>query len=85
MFEAALDLIDRPWAGHREKVRGEWDALVGRVRRASGTVLVRREILASATTDQIDRVMRDRRVPSSTSSTRHGTSDGRSPPSGRSR
>jgi hypothetical protein len=59
MFEAALDLIDRPWAGHREKVRGEWDALVGRVRRAPGTVLVSHEILASATTDQIDRVMRD--------------------------
>ena len=33
--------------------------LVGRVRRAPGTVLVSHEILASATTDQIDRVMRD--------------------------
>jgi hypothetical protein len=59
MFEAALDLIDRPWAGHRERVHGEWDALVGRVRRASGTVLVSHEILASATTEQIDRVMND--------------------------
>jgi hypothetical protein len=59
MFEAALDLIDRPWAGQREKVHGEWDALVGRVRRASGTVVVSHEILASATPEQIDRVMRD--------------------------
>ncbi|HET6560315.1 MAG TPA: hypothetical protein VFG72_00420 [Marmoricola sp.] len=59
MFGAALDLIDRPWAGYRDKVHGEWDALVGRVRRSSGTALVSHEILASATTEQIDRVMRD--------------------------
>ncbi len=59
MFPAALDLIDRPWAGHREKVRGEWAALMGRIRRTSGTVLVSHEILASATTEQIDKVRRD--------------------------
>ena len=59
MFEAALDLIDRPWAGHRDRVHGEWDALVGRVRRAPGTAVVSHEILASATPEQIDRVMRD--------------------------
>lgn len=59
MFEAALDLIDRPWAGQRERVHGEWDALVGRVRRAPGTALVSHEILASATPEQIDRVVRD--------------------------
>jgi hypothetical protein len=59
MFPAALDLIDRPWAGQREKVHGEWDALVRRVRRTTGTALVSHEILASATTEQIDKAMRD--------------------------
>lgn len=59
MFGAALDLIDRRWGGQRENVHGEWDALMGRVRRASGTALVSHEILAGARSDQVARVMKD--------------------------
>lgn len=57
MFVGALDLIDRPWGGRREEVRGEWDALTARVRRVSGTAIVSHEILASATTEQVDRAL----------------------------
>jgi hypothetical protein len=59
MFPAALDLIDRPWGGQRETVRGEWDALCSRVRRVSGRAVVSHEILAAATPDQVARVARD--------------------------
>lgn len=59
MFPPALDLIERPWGGQRETVRGEWDALCSRVRRVSGRVLLSHEILAAATHDQIDRARRD--------------------------
>jgi len=59
MFGAALDLIDMPWGGQREGVRGEWDALMGRVRRASGRAVVSHEILAGARPKQVERAMRD--------------------------
>ena len=59
MFDAALDLIDRPWGGHRELVRGEWEALVGRVRRTPGTVLVSHEVLAGARREQATRALQD--------------------------
>jgi hypothetical protein len=59
MFDAALDLIDRPWGGHRELVRGEWDRLVARVRDAPGTVLVSHEILAGAQEHQVEQALRD--------------------------
>ena len=49
MFLAALDLIDRPWGGMRPQAEGEWEALVRRVRRARGTVVLSHEILAGAT------------------------------------
>lgn len=59
MFDPALDLIDRPWGGHRERVRGEWDALVGRVRRTEGTAVISHEILAGARSDQVERAVRE--------------------------
>jgi hypothetical protein len=59
MFGAALDLIDKPWGGEREVFRGEWDNLVGRVRRARRTAVVTHEILAAARTEQVARAMRD--------------------------
>src|SRR5215210_9373909 len=59
MFAPALDLIDLPWGGQREGVRGEWDALVARVRRSSGTVVVSHEILAGAKPRQVRRAMAD--------------------------
>lgn len=55
MFGAALDLIDRPWGRQRDSVRGEWESLAGRVRRASGTAVVSHEILAGATAEQVTR------------------------------
>jgi hypothetical protein len=59
MFDAALDLIDRRWGGHRELVRGEWDHLAERVRRTPGTALISHEILAAARPDQVKRARRD--------------------------
>ncbi len=59
MFGAALDLIDQSWGGQRDQVRGEWDALVSRVRRAPGTAVVSHEILAGATRPQVARALRD--------------------------
>ncbi len=59
MFGAALDLIDMSWGGQREGARGEWDALMGRVRRTSGTAVVSHEILAGARSDQVARAMQD--------------------------
>src|SRR3954470_8965972 len=58
-FRPALDLIDMPGGGHREDVAGEWDALIGRVRRHSGTVIASHEILAGAKPAQISRAMQD--------------------------
>jgi hypothetical protein len=58
MFGAALDLIDRQWGRQRDSVRGEWDNLMGRVRRASGKVVISHEILAGATAGQVARAKR---------------------------
>lgn len=60
MFGAAIDLLDKGWGkGVRENARGEWDALMGRVRRANGTVIISHEILAGARPDQVARAMAD--------------------------
>ncbi|MGH3510418.1 MAG: hypothetical protein ACRDPI_09340 [Nocardioidaceae bacterium] len=56
-FRPALDVIDMPWGGQREDVRGEWDALVRRVRRCRGTAIISHEILAGAKVDQIERAV----------------------------
>src|SRR3954451_9558246 len=58
-FRPALDLIDMPWGGQRQDVEREWDALMGRVRRLSGTVIQSPEILAGAKPEQISRPRRD--------------------------
>lgn len=61
-FRAALDLIEMPWGGlGGDRVKGEWDSLMGRVRRLDGTVVVSHEILATARRRQIDRAMSDLR------------------------
>lgn len=57
MFDAALDLIDRPWGGQGDAVRGEWASLTARVRRSGGTAIISHEILAGATQEQVDRAM----------------------------
>ena len=58
-FRAALDLLGQDWGGPPGHAEGAWDALVRRIRRRSGTVIVSHEILAPATPDKVDRVMRD--------------------------
>jgi hypothetical protein len=58
-FRPALDLIGLPWDGVGDEVTGEWDKLVRRVRRHSGSVVVSHEILAAATPPQIKRAMSD--------------------------
>ncbi|MEI5673309.1 MULTISPECIES: hypothetical protein [unclassified Nocardioides] len=57
MFRPALDLVERRWAGVGNDVGGEWDALVRRVRRAKGTVVISHEILAGADRDQVERAV----------------------------
>ena len=56
-FRPALDLLDMPWGGLQEDVDGEWDALMGRVRRLSGTVVISHEILAAAKPAQVRKAM----------------------------
>ena len=58
-FRAALDLLGQDWGGTTGHAEGSWDALVRRIRRRSGTVVVSHEILAPARPDQVARAMRD--------------------------
>lgn len=58
-FRGALDLLGQDWGGARGHADGAWDALVRRVRRRSGTVVISHEILAPATPTQVARAMRD--------------------------
>jgi hypothetical protein len=58
-FRAALDLLDQDWGGAPGHAGGSWDALVRRVRRRSGTVVISHEILAPATPTHVARAMRD--------------------------
>ena len=45
-FRAALDLLGQDWGGDPGHADGSWDALVKRVKRRSGTVVISHEILA---------------------------------------
>ncbi|MGH3345363.1 MAG: hypothetical protein ACRDO4_00145 [Nocardioides sp.] len=58
-FRAALDLLDQDWGGKAGHARGSWDALVRRVKRLNGTVVISHEILAPATPAKIDRAKQD--------------------------
>ncbi|HRD63839.1 MAG TPA: hypothetical protein PL137_23270, partial [Nocardioides sp.] len=59
MFLPALDLVDRPWGGMRPQAAGEWEKLVRRVRRTSGTAVVSHEILAGAKPAEAPRALSD--------------------------
>jgi hypothetical protein len=54
-FQAALDLIERPWAGELKRARGQWQVLADAARRTAGDALVSHEILAAATPEQVAR------------------------------
>ena len=58
-FRPALDLLGMTWGGLQQDVDGEWDALVTRVRRLTGTVVISHEVLAAAHPHQVERVMGD--------------------------
>jgi hypothetical protein len=58
-FRAALDLLDQDWGGAPGHAEGSWDALVRRVRRRSGAVVISHEILAPAAPAQVAKAMRD--------------------------
>lgn len=60
-FRAALDLLGQDWGGEAGHAAGSWDALVRRVRRRSGTVVISHEILAPAAPAQVARAMKDLR------------------------
>ena len=58
-FRAALDLLDQDWGGPKGHAAGNWAAMVKRVRRSSGTVIISHEILAPAKPEHIARLRRD--------------------------
>ncbi|WGL52669.1 hypothetical protein P5P86_02320 [Nocardioides sp. BP30] len=66
-FRAALDLLGRTdWRGPIARSEGAWDALVRRVRRSSGTLILSHEILADAKPKHVARLWRDLDVGEST-------------------
>jgi hypothetical protein len=58
-FRAALDLMGQDWGGPAGHAEGAWEAMVRRVRRASGTVILSHEILAPAKPEHVARLKRD--------------------------
>ena len=59
MFFPALDVSRIKWPGFYDKVSGEWDALLRRVRHHDGTVVVSHEVLAATRPDRIKVAMSD--------------------------
>ena len=58
MFGAALDLLDLSFDGELEEHRGRWDALVRRVHRSPGRVIVSHELFSGASAEQAARALR---------------------------
>lgn len=58
-FRAALDLLGEDWGGPPGHAVGAWDALVHKINRSSGTVVVSHEILAPARPEKIIKAMND--------------------------
>jgi len=58
-FRAALDLMGQDWGGAPGHAEGSWDAMVRRVRRHDGTVIISHEILAPAKPEYIARLKSD--------------------------
>ncbi len=58
-FRAALDLLGQDWGGEPGHAVGSWDALVKKVKRRSGTVVISHEILAPAQSHHVARAMND--------------------------
>ena len=58
-FRAALDLREQDWGGEPGHARGAWPAMLKRVGRLDGTVVISHEILAPAPADQVRRARDD--------------------------
>ncbi|GAA5140734.1 hypothetical protein GCM10023340_01340 [Nocardioides marinquilinus] len=58
-FRAALDLLGQDWGGAPGHARGSWNALMRRVSRLEGTVVISHEILAPAAPEVVARVRAD--------------------------
>ncbi len=58
-FRAALDLMGQDWGGDPGHAEGSWDALVKRINRRSGVVIVSHEILSPARPHHVARAMND--------------------------
>ena len=58
-FRAALDLLGQDWGGPAGHAEGSWDALIRRVGRRSGSVVISHEILAPAPAEAIARAKQD--------------------------
>lgn len=58
-FRAALDLLGQDWGGVSGHADGSWDALVKRVKRRTGTIVISHEILAPARPQHVARAMND--------------------------
>lgn len=58
-FRAALDLVGEDWGGLPGHAEGSWPAMVKRVNRKSGTVVISHEILAPAAPAAIARAKND--------------------------
>jgi hypothetical protein len=56
-FMAALDLLGLDWGGLGGAAGGAWDRLIDRVRDWPATVVISHEILASASTEQVQRAL----------------------------
>jgi hypothetical protein len=58
-FRAALDLLDQDWGGAPGHATGAWDAMMRKVRRADGNVVISHEILAGAKPEKVAKAMND--------------------------
>ncbi len=58
-FRAALDLLGQDWGGPAGHAEGHWDALMKKVRRTRGNVVISHEILAPAPADKVAKAMND--------------------------
>jgi hypothetical protein len=58
-FRAALDLLGQDWGGEPGHAKGSWDALVKRIHKRGGTVVVSHEILAPARPRYVAKAMTD--------------------------
>jgi hypothetical protein len=58
-FRAALDLLGQDWGGPPGHAEGYWDALVRKIRRTQGTVVISHEILSAAPREKVTKAMAD--------------------------